>query len=79
MHRERCVITHDPCVSDRRLDASHDWSPADVVALLDEITAISTAPVSWTDIPMEFDASGNVKAGKPLPADFRDRAGRPMR
>lgn len=40
------------------------------MALLDEITAISTAPVSWSDIPLGFDDSGNVQPGRPLPVDL---------
>jgi beta-lactamase regulating signal transducer with metallopeptidase domain len=50
-----------------RLDAAHDWTQADVVALLDDITAISTAPVSWADIAMDFDDMRIVKPGQPLP------------
>lgn len=57
-----------------RLDASHDWSPADIVALLDEITAISTAPVSWSDLPFDFSSSGNIQPGRPLPADLATAA-----
>ncbi|HKD37057.1 MAG TPA: M56 family metallopeptidase, partial [Pirellulales bacterium] len=57
-----------------RLDASHDWSQADVVAVLDDITAISSAPVSWTDIPFDFSSSGNIQPGRPLPADLATAA-----
>jgi beta-lactamase regulating signal transducer with metallopeptidase domain len=57
-----------------RLDASHDWSQDDVVALLDDITAISTAPVSWTDFPFDFSSSGNIQPGRPLPADLATAA-----
>ncbi|HEX3314031.1 MAG TPA: DUF1549 domain-containing protein, partial [Gemmataceae bacterium] len=53
-----------------RLDATHDWTQADVVALLDDITAISTAPVSWTDISLRFDAMRTVQQGRPLPAEL---------
>jgi BlaR1 peptidase M56/Protein of unknown function (DUF1549)/WD40-like Beta Propeller Repeat len=53
-----------------RLDASHDWTQAGVVALLDDITAISTAPVSWADMPMEFDKARMLLPGKPLPAEL---------
>jgi beta-lactamase regulating signal transducer with metallopeptidase domain len=54
-----------------RLDATHDWTQADVVALLDDITAISTAPVSWADIPLEFDEMRNLKSGRPLPVELK--------
>jgi len=57
-----------------RLDASHDWTQADVVALLDEITAISTAPVSWADTPLEFDAMRKLRPGQPLPAELKTAA-----
>ena len=30
-----------------RLDSSHDWTQVEVVVLLDDITDILTAPVSW--------------------------------
>lgn len=54
-----------------RLDAGHDWTQADVVTLLDDITAISTAPVSWADLPLEFDEMRNLKPGLPLPAGLQ--------
>lgn len=62
-----------------RFDASRDWSPEDVVALLDEVAAISTAPLSWAGSPLELDSQGQVKAGKPLPADLQNAAwGKPI-
>ena len=62
-----------------RFDASRDWSPGDVVALLDEVAAISTAPLSWAESPLELDSQGQVKAGKPLPADLANAAwGKPI-
>ncbi|MDB5337447.1 MAG: hypothetical protein JWN70_3066 [Planctomycetaceae bacterium] len=57
-----------------RLDATHDWTQADVIKLLDDLTAISTAPVSSAQTPMEFDAMRNLKPGQPLPADLTTAA-----
>lgn len=62
-----------------RFDASHDWTQAEVVALLDDITAISTAPVSWADLPMEFSSMRAVQGGQPLPIELTSAAwGQPM-
>ena len=57
-----------------RLDASRDWTQADVVALLDDLTAIATAPVSWTDTAMEFSSMRVVRQGEPLPAQLESAA-----
>lgn len=57
-----------------RLDASRDWTQKEVVAMLDEITAISTAPVSWAATPMEFDAGRNIQRGQPLPKELESAA-----
>ncbi|MEQ1853357.1 MAG: hypothetical protein ABMA01_17400, partial [Chthoniobacteraceae bacterium] len=62
-----------------RLDASRDWAQAEAVALLDDITAISTAPVSWADIPMQFDKARAVQGGEALPIELKSAAwGQPM-
>jgi beta-lactamase regulating signal transducer with metallopeptidase domain len=57
-----------------RLDASHDWTQADVVALFDDITAISTAPLSWADTPLEFDDMRKLRPGQPLPVELANAA-----
>ena len=57
-----------------RLDASRDWTQAEVVALLDDITAISTAPVSWAATPMESSEAWTVRAGEPLPIELKSAA-----
>ena len=57
-----------------RCDASHDWTQAEVVALLDDITAISTAPVSWAAIPMESSEMWKVRTGEPLPIELKSAA-----
>jgi hypothetical protein len=68
----------------KRIDATRDWAQDDVVTLLDDITAISTAPVSWVHLPLEFDEMRNVKRGIPLPdglksADWGDAAANGLR
>jgi beta-lactamase regulating signal transducer with metallopeptidase domain len=57
-----------------RLDSSHDWTQAEAIALLDEITDTSTAPVSWADLPMEFAGMRMLHAGKPLPVELKSAA-----
>ncbi len=57
-----------------QLDSSHDWTQADVAKLFDDITAISTAPISWADLPMEFSTMNNQKLGTPLPDELKDVA-----
>lgn len=47
------------------LDASRDWTQAEVVAVLDEITAIATAPVSWANLPMEKQVQEPLKPAAP--------------
>ncbi len=57
-----------------RLDASHDWEPSDVISLLDDITALSTAPVGWLDLPSRFESAHNLQPGTPLPNHLVDVA-----
>ncbi len=57
-----------------RLDATHDWAQADTVALLDDITAVSTVPVSWAETTMEFDEMRNLQPGQPLPVELMTAA-----
>ena len=57
-----------------RLDASRDWTQAEVVALLDEITAIATAPVSWADDAMQSSLERVVRQGEPLPKELESAA-----
>ena len=57
-----------------RFDASRDWTQEDVVALLDDITAISTAPISWAAIPMESSDLWKVRSGEPLPVELENAA-----
>jgi beta-lactamase regulating signal transducer with metallopeptidase domain len=57
-----------------RLDASRDWNQADVVALLDDITAIRTTPVSRTKLALTFSEMRNFKRGDQLPVNLKTAA-----
>jgi hypothetical protein len=46
----------------------------EVVALLNDITAISTAPVGWSAIPLRFDSAHQMQSGEPLPGHLADAA-----
>jgi hypothetical protein len=48
-------------------DVSHDWEPAEVIALLDKTADLHTAPLGWADLPLEFGDMHWVKSGSPLP------------
>lgn len=53
-----------------RFVADRDWKPAEVAAMLDEIAAIATAPISWTSLPLEFSDFQTIKTGQPLPPEL---------
>jgi beta-lactamase regulating signal transducer with metallopeptidase domain len=55
-------------------DVSHDWEPADVIALLDKTADLHTAPLGWADLPLEFSDMRRVKSGTPLPESLRNVA-----
>jgi hypothetical protein len=57
-----------------RLDASRDWTQAEAVALLDEIAAFATAPVSWADDAMQSSLERVVRQGEPLPKELEGAA-----
>ena len=57
-----------------RLDSSHDWTQAEAIALLDDITDISTAPVSWADLSNEFAEMRVLHPGEPLPTELTSAA-----
>ena len=50
-----------------RFDASHDWTPADAVALLDAVAAVHTIPI---EVTMEYDAQNSFKPAAPLPPEL---------
>ena len=52
-----------------RFDATHDWSPSDAIALIDDVSAIDTNPLG----AMLFAAEENmIRTGQPLPAALAD-------
>ncbi|MFO0978780.1 MAG: M56 family metallopeptidase [Planctomycetaceae bacterium] len=55
-------------------DVSHDWEPADVIALLDKTADLHTAPLGWADLPLEFGDMRRVKSGSALPESLRNVA-----
>ena len=50
-----------------RIDASRDWTPAEVVALMDDIAAVTSIPLMTT---LEEAASQTLKRGTPLPKEL---------
>ena len=52
-----------------RFDAARDWTPAEAVALLDDIAAISTIPLDTT---MDEVADRTFRTGAPLPPELAD-------
>ena len=50
-----------------RFDAARDWTPAEAVALLDDIAAITTIPLETT---MEEAMDRTIKTGAPLPREL---------
>jgi hypothetical protein len=57
-----------------RFDTSRDWTPTEVVELLDEVTVIAPAPVSWVELSMDLDDWNSVKTGQPLPIELTSAA-----
>ncbi len=57
-----------------RLDGSRDWTPAEAVAILDELTAITTEPVHLANRPFAFDESRKIGPGQPLPKELESAA-----
>jgi hypothetical protein len=55
-------------------DASHDWNPADAVALLDDMTAITSVPLNWAESTLGIPQSWVIQAGKPLPVELKNAA-----
>jgi hypothetical protein len=56
----------------KRIDMSHDWTPAEAVALLAEVTAIYPSLPKWAmDEPL-LTPGGAVQTGQPLPAELEN-------
>lgn len=50
-----------------RFDGSHDWAPADVAALMDDVAAVSSVPL---DVMREEIEHMKFRTGAPLPKDL---------
>lgn len=55
----------------KRIDMSRDWTQAEAVALLDDVSAIYAPLPSWAEGESRFRLGGAVQAGKPLPAELK--------
>ena len=62
-----CAVKFEALLA--RFDATGDWTPTDAIALLDDITAISSIPLSNT---LDAAAESIIHAGEPLPAELAD-------
>jgi hypothetical protein len=58
----------------KRIDTSHDWTPAEAVALLDDVTAVYAPLPRWAEDELRFafgDAPGGaIHTGQRLPAEL---------
>ncbi|MEO8351303.1 MAG: M56 family metallopeptidase, partial [Chthoniobacteraceae bacterium] len=53
----------------KKCDATHDWTPADAAALLDEIEAVAPSRAEWA---MRTNIERTIHTGKPLPDELKD-------
>jgi hypothetical protein len=51
----------------KRIDTSHDWTEADAVTLLDDVTAIYASLPSWALDLTRFSTAEVIRTGQPLP------------
>jgi hypothetical protein len=56
----------------KRIDMSRDWTTAEAVALLDEVTAIYPSLPEWAVDEPRFTLGGAVQTGQPLPAELEN-------
>jgi hypothetical protein len=56
----------------KRIDTSHDWTPEEAVALLDDVTAIYAALPGWAEDEPRFSLGGAVQTGQRLPAELEN-------
>jgi hypothetical protein len=56
----------------KRIDTSHDWTPAEAAALLDDVTAIYATLPSWVEDEPRFSLGGPIRKGQPLPAELKN-------
>jgi len=55
----------------KRIDTSHDWTQADAVALLDDLTAIYPTLPAWAVDGVGSSNGGPIRPGEPLPAELQ--------
>ena len=56
----------------KRMDMSRDWTQADAVALLDDVTAIYASLPEWAEDLTRFTIAEIIRTGQPLPAELED-------
>ena len=62
----------------KRIDTSRDWTPAEAVTLLDDLSSIYAALSDWVETGGRFSEGGPIRPGRPLPAELAGAAwGRP--
>jgi beta-lactamase regulating signal transducer with metallopeptidase domain/WD40 repeat protein len=58
----------------KRIDTSHDWTQADAVALLDDVTAIYDTLPDWAGAEPGSAIGRPIRRGEPLPAELAGAA-----
>src|SRR5262249_41354026 len=58
----------------KRIDTSHDWTPAEAVGLLDDLSAIYPTLPGWAHRGAGSSLGGAVRSGQPLPAELAGAA-----
>jgi hypothetical protein len=56
----------------KRIDKSRDWTPAEAIALLDDVTDVYASLPSWAEDEPRFTLGGAVQTGQPLPAELKN-------
>ncbi len=56
----------------KRIDTSRDWTQADAVTLLDDVTAIYASLPQWAANQQRFSIAEQVRMGRPLPTQLED-------
>lgn len=57
-----------------KLDANRDWSEKELVALLDQIADLSTAPIAWTELKTNLREMHGITKEAPLPDAWKNAA-----
>ena len=63
----------------KRIDVAHDWTQADAITLLDDVSAIYASLPSWVHDEPRFSLGGAIQTGQPLPMEMENaRWGEPQ-